>query len=308
MKFYYKTLNEYILNSNNQEYTNLLFDYAIKKYDSETINKLLDNKINITQELFIRIVQLSLHIENGLNLIKKSIINGGRIEKTTIKSAIEEYNKRSLLKYNSYYGINNNCNKILIFLFENGSTDITFTEILKLHIYVNINSEFINYLIDNNVEITKREFIEISKKKIKINNIKKIEHFLSDTGVQTELYNLNSTLKYPMTILYTLDMLKKELRSGNTQRIKEMLKKITPTQECLEIACNTNNITIIQLLHGTYGLKFNEKCILNHSAILRYNTLLNYVRQKYINKNHSDNNYQNNNAELVPIVSDDSSD
>ncbi len=74
------------------------------------------------------------------------------------------------------------------------------------------------------------------------------------------------------------------------------MKYVTPTQECLEIACGTNNTSIIQILHDTYKLKFNEQCILNHSNNLRYNTLLQYVRQKYIDHNNVkvDNNVNNN--------------
>jgi hypothetical protein len=301
-KEYYNITHEYILKNNNQEYLNLLLENAIKQFDFQSIEKMLDNKINVTQDLFVKIIRISFNIKNGLDLVKKCILNGGRIEKNTLDLSIYEY----INTYNGYYDRYSryyscsiyDMDKIIMFLFENGSTDITISKILTLNIH-KVNQELINYLVDNNIVITKEDFIKLCNDKIKINNIKKIEHFFDDIDVQSVLYNSNTFLKYPIKVKYNIEMLKKELKSGVTARIKEILKEVKPTQECLEIACGTNNMSIIQILHDTYNLKFNEKCILNHSYNLRYNTLLQYVRNKYIelnniNLNNNDNNNNNN--------------
>ena len=43
---------------------------------------------------------------------------------------------------------------------------------------------------------------------------------------------------------------------------------------------------MIKYLHEVCELKFNEKCIINHSLIVRHSTLLNYLRSKYNENNH----------------------
>lgn len=303
-KEYYNITYEYILKNNNQEYINLLLENAIKQFDFQSVEKMLDNKINVTQDLFVKIIRISFNIKNGLDLVKKCILNGGHIEKNTLNFTLDEY----INTYNGYYDRYSqyyscsiyDMDKTIMFLFENGSTDITISKILISNTY---NKELINYLVDNNIVITKEDFIKLCSNKIKINNIKKIEHFFDDIDVQSVLYNSNTFLKYPIKVKYNIETLKKELKSGVTARIKEILKEVKPTQECLEIACGTNNISIIEILHDTYNLKFNEKCILNHSYNLRYNKLLQYVRHRYIEHNNINlNNNDNNNNNFIVNV------
>jgi hypothetical protein len=280
----YELLCDYILKNNNLDQIQILLESSIKNFDSRTIIKLLDNKITFSQNLFIKILRIACNMTNGLDLIKKCIINGAKIEKNMIRQLKEEI----LDKLNYYYNNSNNKSytdnyeTIIPFLYDNGSTDIIMSDILELSIGHNSLQNIINNLLDNDLEITKNDFICLCKMNIKVNNIKKIQKYFDDPEVSNILYKSNSTFKYPITIKYTLDMLKNELRSGTTQKIKEILKIVAPTQECMELACKSNNLSIIKILHDTYKLKINEQCVINHSNNLRHNTLLNYIRAKYV--------------------------
>ncbi len=156
--YYYKTINDFIVNNNNQEYINILFENSIKAFDSNTIEKLLDNKINVSKDIFVKIIRISFNIKNGLDLIKKCILNGGQIEKNTLKLAISEYihtYSEYYDRYSDYYTTTiYEIDKIIMFLFDNGSTDITISEILCLNIN-KYKQDLINYLIDNNIVTTK---------------------------------------------------------------------------------------------------------------------------------------------------------
>jgi len=76
-------------------------------------------------------------------------------------------------------------------------------------------------------------------------------------------------------------MLKNEVLKNNLVKVKEIIKTIQPKQELLELACSMQAFNMIKYLHEVCELKFNEKCILNHSINIRHSTLLNYLKIKY---------------------------
>jgi len=292
-KFYNITYEFIIKNNSKYNYNDKLIEYVTKNNDINTINKMLDNKILINNEQFIKIIVIH-HCD--LNLIKKCINNGAKIEKNTLKLYIDEFLKHptnSQYKYNYGYGYYDNPKnspkkdeELFIFLFENGSTDITWTDLKQIRFHIN-NSQFnniVNNFIENDMILSTDEFIDICNAKILINDVKKINHFFKDDNVVNAIYNNN--LKYPIEIKYTYEMLKSEVLKNNLVKVKEIIKTIKPKQELLELACSNQAINMIKYLHEVCELKFNEKCIINHSLIVRHSTLLNYLRSKYNENNH----------------------
>jgi hypothetical protein len=280
---FYNITYDFIKNNTNYNYTNKLINCIIKNNDIDTLNKMIDNKMQISNEQFIKIIALQ---STSLDIIKKCIINGAKIEKNTLSLVINEYltNKHYEAGNYYYYHSNNTPQKyenIFIFLFENGSTDITWTDLKQIKYYVGTNefNNILNNFIDNDMKLTTEDFVDICNSKIKINYIKKINHFFKDDNVVNAIYTNN--LKYPVEIKYTYEMLKSEVIKNNLIKVKEIIKSITPTQELLELACKTQSLTMIKYLHEVCALKFNEKCILNHSQYVRHSTLLDYLRMKY---------------------------
>jgi hypothetical protein len=280
---FYNITYDFIKNNTNYNYTNKLINYVIKNNDINTLDKMLDNKMQISNEQFIKIIALQ---SVNLDIIKKCINNGAKIEKNTLSLVINEYltKKNYKVGYDYYYHSNNNPQKyehIIIFLFENGSTEINWINLKQIIYYVGTNefNKILNNFIDNDMKLTTQDFIDICNSKIKINDIKKINHFFKDDNVVNAIYNNN--LKYPVEIKYTYEMLKSEVTKNNLIKVKEIIKSITPTQELLEIACKTQSLSMIKYLHEVCALKFNEKCILNHCQYVRQSTLLDYLRIKY---------------------------
>ena len=288
--FYNITYDYIIKNNSKYNYTNKLIDYITKNNDLDTINKLLDNKMIINNEQFLKIITMNLC---DLDLIKKCIINGGKIEKNTLKLYIDEYlknqkNQKNTYGYNHYYtkkNIPQKYEEIFIFLFENGSTNINLIDLKQIKYYIGANefNNILNNFIENDMILSTEDFIDICNMKIKINNIKKINHFFKDENVINAVYNNN--LKYPVEIKYTYEMLKNEVLKNNLPKVKEIIKTIKPTQELLELACSTQSLSMIKYLHEVCELKFNEKCILNHTVNIRHSTLLNYLKNQLNKKN-----------------------
>ena len=288
---FYNITYDYIIKNNSKfNYTDKLIGYVTKNNDINSINHMLDNKMLITNEQFLKIISMN---QCDLNLIKKCINNGAKIEKNTLELYINEYlkNKMTLYQNNHKYNYNNGKNiplsyeDLFIFLFENGSTEITWTCLKQIKYYIG-HQEFNNILnnfVENDMKLSTDDFIDICNSKIKINDLKKINHFFKDENVMNAIYNNN--LKYPIEIKYTYEMLKNEVLKNNFVKVKEITKTIQPKQELLEMACSIQSLNMIKYLHEVCELKFNEKCILNHSINFRHSTLLNYLKIKYNENN-----------------------
>jgi hypothetical protein len=294
--YFYNITYDFIMKNNKEKYIYKLLDYSIKNYDGDIITKLLDNKFNISNDMFIKIIVCSFRVKDGLELIKKCITNGAKIEKNTLSLVINNFITDYTNHVNNdryyYYDVKflnknkydtNNSEEIFIFLFENGSTDINFTELNMVRPYINFQYfiNILNYFIENGMNITIDNFITICNLKIKINNIKNITQFFKDENVVNAIYENN--LKYPIEVKHTYEMLKLEVNRRNLPKIKEITQTIKPTQEILELACKTNSIQIIKYLHEICEIKFNEQCILNSTLHLRHSTLLNYLVNQYKN-------------------------
>ena len=274
----FTTLVENFINTN--QYIDDIFEYAINKRYDKTLNLLLDNKFKVdTEERFFKILKYFNPNNNIIQIIKKCIANGFNITKDTVKNFLA-------LKQDGYYYNKTNYDKIIIFLYDNGSTNFNILDILKVLNHCDIVlSNVTNHLIDNNYVITEQEFIKICENKIKINNITKIKKFFDNQEVKNAIYN--NRIDYPIKFEFTIEMLRNECRSGDLARVKNILKTVNPDIICLEYACLGSNNTVIKLLHETYNIKFSDECIINtiQQQAQRYNRLMRYVNDRYTLKN-----------------------
>jgi hypothetical protein len=135
----FTTLVENFINSN--QHINEIFEYVIIRKYEKTLTLLLDNKFKINNnEIFIKIITSFNNSNNIIEIIKKCIANGFNITKDTIKILI--HNK----DYYTYY--QQNYDKIIIFLYDNGSTNFTITDLIKLFTHNELLlSNVINYII-----------------------------------------------------------------------------------------------------------------------------------------------------------------
>jgi hypothetical protein len=270
----FTTLVENFINSN--QYIDDIFEYSLNKKYDKTLNLLLDNKFKIeTEEKFFKIVVQFNSSNNIVNIIKKCIANGYNITKNTV---------HNLLMLNNYY--KTNYDKIIIFLYDNGSTNFNILDILKPLNRFDVDiSNIVNHLIDNNYAITEKEFLTLCEKKIKIKNISKIKHFFDNKEIKNAIYN--NRIDYPINFEFNIEILRNECHSGDLARVKNILKTVNPDITCLEYACLGTNSSIIKLLHETYNIKFSDQCIINtiQQQSQRYNRLMRYVNDRYTLKN-----------------------
>lgn len=289
----FTTLAERFINSNQN--IDEIFEYVITKKYEKTLNLLLDNKFKVDSELtFFKIITSFNNSDNIVEIIKKSIANGLNITKDTVKTLIHTKEK-----YNYYQ---QNLDKIFIFLYDNGSTNFTITE---LCLFFNHNEQYlsniVNHIIDNNYNITESEFLLLCEKKIKIFNISKIKHFLDIPKIKNAIYY--SRINYPVEFEFNIEILQKECQGGDLAKVKNILKTVKPDTSCLEYACLGGCNNIIKLLHETYNIKFTEQCILNTVQLQsqRYNRVLTYAKNNYFLKHPLQNvvGVNNNNQQIV---------
>jgi hypothetical protein len=273
----FTTLVENFINTN--QHIDDIFEYAINKRYDKTLNLLLDNKFKVdTEERFFKILKYFNPNNNIIQIIKKCIANGFNITKDTVKILVntkENY---------TYY--QQGLDKVIIFLYDNGSTNVTINE---LCLFFPHNEQYltnvINHLIDNNFQINQNEFLKLCENKIKINNITKIKQFFDNKDIKNAIYN--NRIDYPIKFEFTIEMLRNECRSGDLARVKNILKTVNPDVSCLEYACLGTNNSVIKLLHETYNIKFSDQCIINtiRQQAQRYNRLMRYVNERYTLKN-----------------------
>ncbi len=275
----FTSLVENFINTN--QYINEIFDYAvIKKYD-KTLTLLLDNKFKVDDGIFLKIITFN-NSNNIIEIIKKCIANGLTITKNTVKIILDSKDKHNY-SYNYYQ---QNFDKIIIFLYDNGSTNFTISELIKFFDHNELLlSNVVNHIIDNNYNISESEFLELCKKKIKVNNISKVKKYFDNKEIKNEIYY--NHINYPIEFEYTIDMLRNECKFGNLTQVKTIIKTIKPDESCLEHAClySGSNTSIIKLLHETYGIKFTDKCIINLIQQHKYNRVISYVKGRYLTKN-----------------------
>jgi hypothetical protein len=276
----YNLIIEKCINSNSNELIQYALNYTIDENLSESLlEKLLDLKLKPSDEKFLKLLVNIIDNEEYLSIIKKCILNGIIIERNLIKNFIN-YILQSKNIYN-YYRINH-FSDICIYFYDNGSTDFTIDNIIKCSDKIDIiyTEKFLNHIINNDYNLTKEEFKLLCSNKICIKNKKMIEKFLEDQDIKELIFNFN--LNYKINLEYTLNILKNECgKKNNIIKIKEILKTIKPDQECLEIVCKVpNNMSVIKLIHNDYNIPFNEKCILNYSYDIKYNSVLSYIRTK----------------------------
>lgn len=275
----YDTLINYCINSKNQNIIYLCFKIMIDTYqNSEDIEKILDLKIKPTEEEFYKLLIIFSAENTYEEIIKKCILNGIEIKKDTLKKYIDLI---VIEDVRAFYGINN-ISDICIFLYKNGSTDITINEILKIDRYC---EKFINYVIDDDYKITKEEFKSLCEYKIFVKDTKKINQFLDEEEIKTIIFNNN--LNYKININYNINILRSEcLKRNNYKKISEILPSVKPDIVCLENACSIpSNSNVIKLIHNVYKIPFSEKCILTFAQKNYYNTMMNYVIDSYRTNN-----------------------
>jgi hypothetical protein len=286
-KYLHNTLIEYCIDTQDKDIINICFDLVIDNNLIEYIEKILDLKIKPSNKQFIKLIKVITFTksENNINIIKKCILNGIEINKNTINEFLE-----LLFSTQHYFYDNKNVSSILIFLYENGSNNITIDKITDYldnsECSNSINSmfdKFINYLIDNKYELTKEEFKKLCEHKIIITKITKdIQQYLEDEEIKTIIFN--NGLSYKIKIDYNINILENECKKhNNLKRISEICKSVQPNQKCLENACSqTGNIAVIRLLHNEYKVPFTEKCIIDYAKINYSNGMMNYVINKYV--------------------------
>jgi hypothetical protein len=287
----FTTLVERFINSN--QYIDEIFEYVITKKYEKTLNLLLDNKFKVnTEATFLKIITSFNNSNNIIQIIKKCIANGLNITKDTVKMLINTKEKYTLYQQN--------LDIIIIFLYDNGSTNFTITELNTFFQYnEQIFSNIVNHIIDNNYNITESEFSLLCKKKIKIINISKIKHFFDNKDIKNIIYN--NRIDYPVKFEFNIEILRNECRGGDLAKVKNILKTVQPDTSCLEYACSGGCNYIIKLLHETYNIKFSDQCIINTVKIQsqRYNRVLNYAKQNYFLKNPEQQLVNNGNNELI---------
>jgi hypothetical protein len=274
----FTALVENLINKN--QYINEIFEHSIKYKYEKTLNLLLDNKFKIDTDMkFIQIVYTLSYSNNIIQIIKKCIANGFNITKDTVKILID-----NTTTTHHYYQLG--LDKIIIFLYDNGSTNFTINELSKLFTYnLQILDNIVNHMINTNYVISESEFLILCNKKIKINDISKIKHFFDNKEIKDSIYN--NRISYPIEFAFTIDMLRNECMSGDLARVKNILKTVNPDVSCLEHACLGTNTHIIKLLHETYNIKFSDQCIIVtiRQQAQRYNRLMRYVNERYTLKN-----------------------
>lgn len=274
-----ETLINYCISSKNQDILKLCFNIVIDiNGDYNLIEKFLDLKLKPSEEQFFKILNIISNYEGNQEIIKKCILNGIEIKKDTLNKYCDKVCRN--LDYDNFYGFNY-FSDICIYLYKNGSTDITINDILN----ANRNKDkFINYLIDENYNISKDEFKRLCENKIIVKNNKKIEKFLDDEEIKTIIFN--NDLPYKIKINYNIDILRAEcLKRNNLKRITEIASSVKPDTICLENACSiSGNIQTIKFLHNL-NVPFTDKCVILYAKKNYYNIMMNYVIDTYNNEN-----------------------
>ena len=289
----YDILIEYSIKVYDEDNINILFDYGNKRKDINVLNKLLDSKFKPPVNKFFVLIGYLKKKDDPINIIKKCVLNGIQIKKNFIDLYVDY-----ICKNVNYYERIDSFYDIIIYFYDNGATDINIFNILNCidKIDKKIIENTINYIIENNYDVTKKDFLLLCKHNIQVKNIKKIQNYLDDTDIQALIFN--SDLTYPVKIKFTLDILKTECKKkNNLKKIQQVCKSIIPDELCLEYACSVpNNNTVIKYLHEIHKIPFNDICIINFASTVKQNQLLRYILTKYKKDNNID---INNNIKFV---------
>lgn len=248
------------------------------------------NKFNNIHYLFDHILYslyLDTDYKDSIQLIKKIVINGFIIQKNTLKKFI--INTQNRLTKNKYIIFSNNFDDICEYLLNNGSTDINISDFIDYNTKQNYN-KLCNMIVEHKNSVTLDEFKKITMKHIKINKTFLIKDYLNITDVKNLIYS--NKLNYGIKIDMNLELLQLEcLKKNNINVIRNILKNINPDIVCLENACMAQDINTIKLLHDTYKLDFNDKCIINYSQLYTGDSMLQRLVNIY--KNNNVDNLQN---------------
>lgn len=306
-KLLFEKLSKKFVNANNHIVD--MLNLALNKGCYEALNNILDSKITFNDIGLFHLLLLKLYKSNypdSVSIIKKCILSGCTIKPDTIYKLLND-----IKNYNTY---STGLLQIIMFLYENGSTKIKINDFLDRKIHSALTSKdynnIINYLIDNNIEITEEEFIKLCEYNVKVTNMNKINKFLSSKEVKKKIFE--SGIDYNIKFDFDIDMLKIECKkSNNINKIKEILKYVQPDQECLELVCeHSSTLNTVKLLHETYNLPFTDNCILNTAKHYGYNRVLGYVLNLYngTNVNAVPIQIPNGNAVPMPIPNANESD
>ncbi len=279
-------------------YNEELIKIVVKHKLISPLITLLNEKVHIDQKYFITIMGFVSNHCNSIDVINKCIKNGCYITNNTIKEYIQSYyiNTNIHKHYNYYPTISNASSIVNIFkyLYENNSRNIEIDDILELadniqgfqkQNYIQTIDAIINFLVEKNYNISQDEFEQICDLGIKIKNVSKVEKYFENNNIKNKIY-LNN-IPYNIKFEQNVEMLKHECsKSGNISKIRNLVKTVKPTEECLENACLvTSNTATVRLLHEEHNIKMTEKCLLNVAKDLRHNNSIDYVIKLYLQKN-----------------------
>ena len=167
----YNILVNYVITVYNEDNMNILFDYIIKCRDIKIIHNFLNSKVKPSiNNFFVLICYLKIK-DDPIDIIKKCVLNGIQIQKNFI-NLYTDY----ISKIVNYYDRNDSFYDIVTYFYDNGATDVNIYNIL-LNCMNKINQKIIentiNYIIENNYDITKQIFLLLCKNNIQVKNLKK---------------------------------------------------------------------------------------------------------------------------------------
>jgi hypothetical protein len=272
------------INFSNTSYVKKIFTILVKTDNFILINKLLDNKIDVTYDEFLTVIaklcclykyKITLEKTNFKNFMNKLILSGGTIKKTTmldIFNKIIEIRIKHLNNYNFCYFnpdfyefiqylIDNNCDTIMFPMIK------FFTDLYKAHPYISNFSldtigNIINLLFDSGMKLKKEDVAYLIEFGIAIKSYSKLdfpidcdEIGLAQTKHKKKLYKIKER--------HNIESLRDFCRTNmRLDKLKELCKSVKPDIICLENACRLrHNENIIRYMCDNYNLQINDKCI-----------------------------------------------
>ncbi len=287
-ELFIKYINKFITSNFDEEYIHYILSSAISKGFYKSVDKILDMKIGLNNaDLFNNIIYgiVNKSYIDPLQIIKKCINNGAKIEKNTLQIFIDKVDSSELAKYQFV-----NFKILVPFLYANGSP-VNITELLKLQHKIPMGDlgNTINNINNHKlIDFTLDEFNELCDCGIKLTNYNNVKKYFTDKQIKSKIY-INK-LSYPIEVKCDLDILRTMCKTNSSiSEIRKVLKSVTPDQECIENACETMNNTLIRLLREKHNLLITEKCILNYAkAVAVDNKVLRYIVDEYEGKNLDD--------------------
>lgn len=276
------------INFSNTSYVKKIFTILVNTDNFILINKLLDNKIDITYDEFLTIIAKLCTYFNHSNFMgdvdfkkfmNKLILSGGTIKKSTM---IDIFNKiieirlkhNNVIKWNFYYFHYYFC-EFIQYLIDNNCDIITFPEIkffidlyksLPYTSYYSLDTigNIINLLFDSGMKLKKDDVTYLIEFGIAIKSYSKLdfpidcdEIGLAQTKYKKKLYKI----KERYDIGYLRNFCNTNMR---LDKLKDLCKTVTPDIICLENACRLrHNENIIRYLCDNFNLQITDKCIIS---------------------------------------------